>query len=125
MRREALCAAFGSARSGALSLCGVLFVVSCGRVGYDLTSKHARERDAAMQVVDSGRGDAGATGSGGSSSGGAPASGGAAAADASGAAGREGGVSSGGAAPVDAGARKDAAIDAAMDAGRRCTLSPQ
>src|SRR5689334_21150700 len=109
MRHEAPCAAFGWARPGALSLCGMLFVFSCGRVGYDLIPEHRRQRDASMEVVDAGRGDTGATGSGGSSSGGAPASGGAAAADASGVAGRDGGVSSGGAAPVDAGARKDAA----------------
>src|SRR5690348_8302625 len=126
MRHEARRVALGGARPGALSLSGVLFVASCGRVGFELTPEHGKGRDASMQVVDSGPGDTGAAGSGGSSSGGAPpASGGAGAADASGAAGREGGVSSGGAAPADAGAPKDAgvpedaAIDAAVDAGPR------
>jgi hypothetical protein len=111
----------------ALSLVGVAVLASCGRVGYDLTSRSAAGgRDASVQVVDSGRGDgsAAATGSGGVSPGGASSTGGGAGArDAR--AGHDAGSSSGGAAPLDSGTNAGARKDAAIDTGPRCMLSPQ
>ncbi len=129
MRHEARRTAVRRSPPRALPL-AVVFLASCGRVGYDLTSRSGdTRRDASMQVVDSGPPDAGTAGSGGVSSGGASStSGGAAGHDAApsaggaaqrdGAAGREGGAR-------DGGAQKDAGVDAVADAGARCPLPPQ